>query len=132
MKELQRVADALGIVLASAGTHPVSHWREGKMAPSQRYAELVRELEWPGRQQQTMAVHVHVGLRDADRVMPVINALATYLPHILGLSASSPYWCGEDTGLASTRSVVFGSLPHAGPRAASWWPMPPRCAPDRR
>jgi len=47
--------------------------------------------------------------------MPVINALATCMPHILGLSASSPYWCGEDTGLASTRTLVFGSLPHAGP-----------------
>ena len=47
--------------------------------------------------------------------MPVINALAVYLPHLLGLSASSPFWCGEDTGLASSRSVVFGSLPHTGP-----------------
>jgi carboxylate-amine ligase len=47
--------------------------------------------------------------------MPIINALAVYLPHLLGLTASSPYWCGEDTGLASTRSVVFGSLPHTGP-----------------
>jgi carboxylate-amine ligase len=115
MKELQRVADPLAIVLASSGAHPLSHWRDGKMAPSQRYAELARELQWPGRQQQTMAVHVHVGLRDEHRAMPVINALATYLPHILGLSASSPYWCGEDTGLASARAVVFGTLPHAGP-----------------
>jgi len=115
MKELQRVADPLGIMLASSGTHPVSHWRDGKMAPSQRYAEISRELQWPGRQQQTMAVHVHVGLRDEHRVMPVINALATFLPHLLGLSASSPYWCGEDTGLASARTVVFGSLPHSGP-----------------
>jgi glutamate---cysteine ligase / carboxylate-amine ligase len=115
MKELQLVADPLGIVLASSGTHPVSHWREGKMAPSQRYAELAGELQWPGRQQQTMAVQVHVGLHDEHRVMPVINAMAAYLPHILGLSASSPYWCGEDTGLASARSVVFGTLPHSGP-----------------
>jgi carboxylate-amine ligase len=118
MKELQRVADPLGIVLASSGTHAISHWRDGKLAPSQRYAELVREIQWPCRQMQTMAVQVHVGLRDEHRVMPVINALAAYLPHILGLSASSPYWCGEDTGLASTRTVVFGTLPHAGPPPA--------------
>jgi glutamate---cysteine ligase / carboxylate-amine ligase len=115
MKELQRVADPLGIVLGSAGTHAISHWQDGKMAPSQRYRELVRELQWPSRMLQTMAVHVHVGLRDEHRAMPVINALATYLPHFLGLSASSPYWCGEDTGLASSRTVIFGSLPHAGP-----------------
>jgi len=118
MKELQRVADPLGIVLASSGAHAISDWRDGKMAPSQRYAELLDEIQWPCRQMQTMAVQVHVGLRDEHRVMPVINALATYLPHVLGLSASSPYWCGEDTGLASTRTVVFGSLPHAGPPPA--------------
>jgi len=115
MKELQRVADPLGIVLASSGAHAISHWRDGLLAPVQRYAELARELQWPSRQLQTMAVHVHVGLRDEHRAMPVINAVATYLPHILGLSASSPYWCGEDTGLASARTVVFGALPHAGP-----------------
>jgi glutamate---cysteine ligase / carboxylate-amine ligase len=115
LKDLQRVAEPYGIVLASAGTHAISHWRDGKMAPSQRYAEIVQEFQYPSRRAQTMAVHVHVGLRDQHRAMPVVNALAVYLPHLLGLTASSPFWCGEDTGLASIRSVVFGSLPHAGP-----------------
>src|ERR1700722_7471804 len=115
LKDLQRAAEPHGIVLASSGTHAISHWRDAKMAPSQRYAELVQEIQYPSRRLQTMAVHVHVGLRDEHRAMPVINALAVYLPHLLGLSSSSPYWCGEDTGLASSRSIVFGSLPHAGP-----------------
>jgi carboxylate-amine ligase len=115
LKDLQRVAEPHSIVIASSGTHAVSHWRDAKLAPSQRYAELIEELQWPCRRLQTMAVHVHVGLRDADRVMPVVNALAVYLPHLLGVSASSPYWCGDDTGLASSRSVVFGALPHTGP-----------------
>jgi len=115
LKDLQRAAEPLGIVLASSGTHAISHWRDAKMTPSQRYAELVQEIQWPSRRAQTMAVHVHVGLRDEHRAMPVVNALAMYLPHILGLTASSPYWCGEDTGLASSRSIVFGNLPHAGP-----------------
>jgi carboxylate-amine ligase len=115
LKDLQRAAEALGIVLASSGTHAISHWRDAKMAPSQRYAELVRELQWPSRKLQTMAIHVHVGLRDEHRAMPVVNAMAMFLPHILGLTASSPYWCGEDTGLASSRSIVFGNLPHSGP-----------------
>jgi carboxylate-amine ligase len=115
LKDLQRVAEPHGIVLASSGVHAMTHWRDQKMAPSQRYAELVQEIQWPARRLQTMAVHVHVGLRDSGRAMPVINALAVYLPHLLGLSASSPFWCGEETGLASTRSVVFGALPHTGP-----------------
>jgi carboxylate-amine ligase len=85
------------------------------MAPSQRYSELVEQIQWPARRLQTMATHVHVGLRDADRAMPIVNALATYLPHLLGLTASSPYWSGIDTGLASCRSVVFGALPNTGP-----------------
>ena len=115
LKDLQRVAEPHGIVLASSGVHAMTHWRDQKMAPSQRYAELVQEIQWPARRLQTMAVHVHVGLRDSGRAMPVINALAVYLPHLLGLSASSPFWCGEDTGLASARCVVFGALPHTGP-----------------
>jgi carboxylate-amine ligase len=115
LKDLQRVAELHGIVLASSGTHAISHWRDGKMAPGQRYAELVQEIQYPSRRAQTMAVHVHVGLRDEHRAMPVINALAVYLPHLLGLTASSPYWCGEATGLASSRSAVFGALPNAGP-----------------
>ena len=115
IKELQRTAEPHGIVLAGAGTHPLSDWRDAKMAPSQRYSELVEQIQWPARRLQTMATHVHVGLRDADRAMPIVNALATYLPHLLGLTASSPYWSGIDTGLASCRSVVFGALPNTGP-----------------
>ncbi len=115
LKELQQTAEPHGIAVAAAGTHPLSHWRDARMAPSQRYAELVEELQWPARRLQTMAVHVHVGLRDAQRAMPVINALAIYLPHVLALSASSPFWCGADTGLASSRCQIFGNLPHAGP-----------------
>jgi glutamate---cysteine ligase / carboxylate-amine ligase len=115
IKELQHTAEPHGIVLAGAGTHPLSDWRDAKMAPSQRYSELVEQIQWPARRLQTMATHVHVGLRDADRAMPVVNALAVYLPHLLGLTASSPYWSGQDTGLASSRSVVFGALPNTGP-----------------
>jgi carboxylate-amine ligase len=115
VKDLQHTAAPHGIVLASSGTHPISDWRDAKMAPSQRYAELVDQIQWPAKRLQTCATHVHVGLRDEDRAMPVINALALYMPHILALSASSPFWSGQDTGLASTRSVIFGSLPNAGP-----------------
>jgi len=115
MKDLQQTAAPHGIVLAGSGTHAVSDWRDAKVAPSQRYAELVDQIQWPARRLQTCATHIHVGLRDETRVMPIINALAVYLPHILGLTASSPFWSGHDTGMASTRTVVFGALPNAGP-----------------
>jgi carboxylate-amine ligase len=115
MKELQRAAEPHGIVIAAAGTHPMSEWRDAKMAPSQRYSELIEQIQWPARRLQTMAAQVHVGLRDADRAMPIVNALAAYLPHLLGLTASSPFWSGHDTGLASSRSVLFDALPNTGP-----------------
>jgi glutamate---cysteine ligase / carboxylate-amine ligase len=115
VKKLQRTAEPHGIVLACAGTHPLSDWRDAKMAPSQRYSELVDQIQWPARRLQIYSAQVHVGLRNAERVMPVINALAAYLPHFLGLTASSPFWCGNDTGLASTRSIIFGALPNTGP-----------------
>ena len=115
IKDLQQTAAPHGIVLAASGTHAVSNWRDAKLAPSQRYAELIEQLQWPGRRLQTCATHIHVGLRDAARAMPIINALAIYMPHILGLTASSPFWSGTDTGLASSRSVIFGALPNSGP-----------------
>ena len=120
--ELQRIADDRGILLACAGTHPVSDWRDAKMAPIARYAELVEQMQWLARRIQTFGVHVHVGLRDGNKAIPVVNALATYLPHFLALTASSPFWSGQDTGLASTRAIIFGDLPTAGPphRLSNW------------
>ncbi len=122
IRELQRITAARGTILACAGTHPVSDWRDARMAPIQRYAELVEQMQWLARRIQTFGVHVHVGLRDGSRAIPIVNALAAYLPHFLALTASSPYWCGQDTGLASSRSVVFGALPTAGPppKLATW------------
>jgi glutamate---cysteine ligase / carboxylate-amine ligase len=67
------------------------------------------------RRIQAFGVHVHVGLRDGSKAIPIVNALAAYLPHFLALTASSPFWGGHDTGLASSRAVIFGGLPTAGP-----------------
>jgi glutamate---cysteine ligase / carboxylate-amine ligase len=113
--QLERITQTRGTMLACAGTHPVSDWRDAKMAPIQRYAELVEQLQWLARRIQTFGVHVHVGIRDGSKAIPIVNALAAYLPHFLALTASSPYWSGHDTGLASSRSVVFGGLPTSGP-----------------
>ncbi len=120
--QLQRITDMRGTMLACAGTHPVSDWRDAKMAPIQRYAELVEQMQWLARRIQTFGVHVHVGLRDGSKAIPIVNALAAYLPHFLALTASSPFWGGHDTGLASSRAVIFGGLPTAGPphQLADW------------
>ncbi len=107
IRELQQITGARGTMLACAGTHPVSDWRDARMAPIQRYAELVEQMQWLVRRIQTFG--------DGSKAIPIVNALAAYLPHFLALTASSPYWCGQDTGLASCRSVVFGALPTAGP-----------------
>jgi len=120
--ELQRSADNHSIVLACAGTHPLSSWRDAKMTSLKRYAEIREQMQWLARRVQTFGVHVHVGLRDGGKVIPIINALASYLPHFLALTASSPFRDGEATGLASTRAVIFGDLPTAGPphRLSNW------------
>jgi carboxylate-amine ligase len=115
ISQLERITGRRGTMLACAGTHPVSDWRDAKMVPIQRYAELVEQMQWLVRRIQTFGVHVHVGIRDGSKAIPIINALAGYLPHFLALTASSPYWNGQDTGLASSRAIVFGGLPTSGP-----------------
>jgi carboxylate-amine ligase len=120
--QLQRVTRARDMMLTCAGTHPFSDWRDAKMAPVQRYAELVEQMQWLVRRVELCSVQVHVGLTDGSTAIPIINALARYLPHFLALTASSPFWNGQDTGLASSRAVIFGGLPTAGPphRLADW------------
>lgn len=115
LAELTPILDTSGFTLACSGTHPLSDWRDAEFVPGERYAELIQQLQWPVRRLQTFGVHVHVGVTTRDKVVPMVNALAAYLPHFLALTASSPYWIGRDTGLASARSIVFGALPTAGP-----------------
>jgi carboxylate-amine ligase len=115
ISQLQRITADRGTMLACAGTHPVSDWRDAKMAPMQRYAELIEQLQWLARRIQVFSAQVHVGIRDGSKAIPIVNALAGYLPHFLALTASSPYWSGQDTGLASSRAIIFGGLPTSGP-----------------
>lgn len=119
---LRQVTENNSATLLCAGTHPMDDWRDQTLAPVQRYGELIEELQWLARRAFTFGVHVHVGVRSAEKAIPIVNALANYMPHMLALTASSPYWNGHDTGLASSRSIVFGALPTAGPppRLANW------------
>jgi carboxylate-amine ligase len=79
-------------------------------------------MQWPARQMQIFGIHVHVGVRSGEKAIAMVNALSGYIPEFLALSASSPYWMGHDTGLASCRTKVFEGLPTAGPpwQLTSW------------
>jgi glutamate---cysteine ligase / carboxylate-amine ligase len=105
---------ARGLALMCSGTHPFSHWVHQKITPNPRYDRLVEQMQWPARQLQIFGIHVHVGVRSAEKAVAMSNALAAYIPHLLALSASSPFWLGQDTGLASSRSKIFEQLPTAG------------------
>jgi carboxylate-amine ligase len=120
--EVASHAEARGAALMCSGTHPFSHWVGQVISPSPRYKTLVERMQWPARQLQIFGVHVHVGVRSAEKVVAMSNALSAYIPHFLALSASSPFWLGQDTGLASSRSKIFELLPTAGlPYQLSDW-----------
>ncbi len=112
--EVRAAADARGLTLMSAGSHPFSLAHEQQVSPDPRYAALIEEMQWTARRLQIFGVHYHVGVRSAEKSIVMANALQYYLAHLLALSASSPYWEGHDTGLASCRVKVFEGLPTAG------------------
>jgi carboxylate-amine ligase len=114
IKDVRAVTDARGLALLCSGSHPFSDWHDQQLSPDPRYAKLVDEMQWPARRMQIFGVHFHVGVRSAEKAIAIANALTAYLPYFLALSASSPYWAGRDTGMASSRSTVFESLPTAG------------------
>ncbi len=109
-----RAADELGLDLFGAGTHPFASWTAQQLTAGHRYEELINRTQWWGRQMLIWGVHVHVGMPERERVMPVLSALLTYYPHLQALSASSPIWAGVDTGYASNRALMFQQLPTAG------------------
>src|SRR4030095_6546687 len=96
------------------GNHPFHHWRELKIYPKARYFQILEKFQWLARRLTTFGLHVHVGMADGERTIAVSHALINYIPHLLALSASSPFWGGKDTGLASCRVAVFESFPTGG------------------
>ncbi len=122
LKEVQVAAAKRNLGVMCSGTHPFTDWATQQVSPNPRYAQLVEQMQWLARRLQIFGVHVHVGVRAPEKAIPINNALMMYIPHFLALSASSPYWMGSDTGLASARSKVFEGLPTAGlPYSLSGW-----------
>jgi len=115
--------EALGADLLCSGTHPFSTWADQEVTPDkERYATLIDRTRWWGRQMAIWGVHVHVGLDSPDKALPILNGLLRYVPHFQALTASSPFWSGEETGYASNRALMFQQLPTAGlpPQFAAW------------
>ena len=108
------LAEPRGLGLMCAGSHPITDWQSQQISDHPRYVKLIEDMQWLARRMQIFGVHVHVGVRSPDKAIAIVNALSSYIPHFLALSASSPYWVGSDTGLASARSKVFEGLPTAG------------------
>ena len=120
--DVQAAAAKYNVGLMCSGSHPTTDWSTQKITDNDRYRLLVERNQWLARQLQIFGIHVHVGIRSPDKAIPIVNALLGYIGHFLALSASSPYWIGSDTGLASYRSKVFEGLPTAGiPYQLSGW-----------
>jgi len=111
---VREVVHDRGMELFCAGTHPFAQWSSQQLTDAPRYAELIKRTQWWGRQMLIWGVHVHVGISSAHKVMPIISSLLNHYPHLLALSASSPFWAGADTGYASNRAMMFQQLPTAG------------------
>ena len=114
IRRLLAVCDELGYEIASAGTHPFAEWSEQQVTPKERYQMLMDRCQWPARRLMIFGLHVHVGVQSGEKAVAVFNSLSSYLPHLLALSASSPFFDTLDTGLASCRVKIFESLPTAG------------------
>ncbi len=121
-RTVARVAADHGLAPIAAGCHPSAAWSDQAHRDRERYNQLERELAGVARRMLICGMHVHVGLPDDDLRIDLMNQVSYFLPHLLALSVSSPYWQGRDTGLASYRTSVFGNMPRTGlpPRFARW------------
>ncbi|MFN3273124.1 MAG: carboxylate-amine ligase [Paracoccus sp. (in: a-proteobacteria)] len=117
-----RHAGAHGLAPISASTHPFADWRAQTHTDKDRYNQLSRDMGGVARRMLISGMHVHIGIDDPALRIDLMGQMTHFLPWLLALSASSPFWQGEDTGLASYRTTVFGDMPRTGlpPAFGSW------------
>ncbi len=108
------VLDRFQLAPIAASTHPFARWSELQHTDTERYNALARDLQVVARRLATCGMHVHVGIEDDDLRIDIMNQARYFLPHLLALSTSSPFWQGQDTGLKSYRLSVFDELPRTG------------------
>lgn len=113
-KTVAEVAGRHGLAPIAASTHPFAEWRGIGATDRERYRALERDLQGVGRRLVICGLHVHVGIADEELRVDLMNQAGYFLPHLLALSTSSPFWRGEDSGLASYRVAIFNELPRTG------------------
>ena len=109
------VARDQGLRVGSAGTHPFSLFERQRITAKDRYHALIDQLQYVARRELIFGMHIHVAVDDPDKAIQIVNGLLPQLAPLLALSASSPFWRGEPTGLASSRQIVFSAFPRSGP-----------------
>jgi carboxylate-amine ligase len=107
-------AERRGLTIGSAGTHPFAMWEDQRIAARQRYRDLVSSLRFVARQELIFGMHVHVGIDDPDKAIHVANGMRVHLAVLLALSANSPFWRAQATGLMSARTPIFRQFPRVG------------------
>ena len=111
-----------GLKIAAAGTHPFSSWMKQEITPLERYLGVKEDMQDLAQRLLIFGTHVHIGIEDRDFLIDALNVSRYFLPHILCLSTSSPFWNGRNTGLKSYRSIVFRGFPRTGvPRIVPNW-----------
>jgi carboxylate-amine ligase len=119
---VMELAGRKGLKIAAAGTHPFSHWADQEITPLERYMGTEESMQDLARQLLIFGTHVHIGIEDREFLIDAANVARYFLPHLLCLSTSSPFWTGRNTGLKSYRSVVFRAFPRSGvPRTLPSW-----------
>jgi carboxylate-amine ligase len=112
--ELIAAAERAGLQVAAAGTHPFSSWIDQVISPGERYENIVEELQQLARSLLIFGMHIHVAMPDKQTTIDMMNMVRYFLPHLLALSTSSPFWMGRNTGLKSFRTTVFRRFPRTG------------------
>ena len=109
-----KYANQNDLELLSMPIHPFSKVSEQKVSDNKRYTEFLDRMQWPLRRLLITGIHVHVGVESGEKAIAIINGMKRYIPYLIALSANSPYFEGEKTGLASTRTKIFEGLPNTG------------------
>jgi len=113
-RTVNQVAHQHGLRIGSAGTHPFALWEDQRIVARPRYRDLISGLQFVARQEIIFGIHVHVGVDSPDKAIHVTNGMRVHLPLLLALSANSPFWRGDNTGLDSTRTPIFRAFPRVG------------------
>ena len=120
--QVRQTASQRGLTIGSAGTHPFAMWEDQRIVARPRYRDIISALRFVARQELIFGMHVHVGMDDADKAIHVANGMRVHVPVLLALSANSPFWRGDRTGLLSTRTPIFRQFPRVGmPPAYKDW-----------